>query len=627
MSLIGFNGNREQESQSSFCKIFTPIKSVLLQNCTYLVRPSIGVYLFLLLLFASKVIQIDATKIMKLPSETFLSWWLTVSPFLVSVVVRAQGDNATDAIVFTDCDTDTYYSSLGGDPTSWSKEDLRDLLTSTHRRVLPEFPTQDEPLDITAAVIDLWPGTDDPDDSVHLIYRDIDMPQRPANALETWRTERFWPEKRGAARGTPAFTDVHQTAPGDWTVLDDKAKLNTQNPVFFGECGTVNFPEACVSPANDETAADTAQDSKIYFPPANVRGDIARALFYDALRYEQELGLALVDCPPFGETEFGFRSTLLKWHAEDPPSEEEMLRNDNACSRWQGNRNVFIDQPDLATRFFEEQDVVLSGMLQFSNCMAPTQAPTATPNECSAIIPGGITIYALNSENPDQVVFFPVDNIPGEVGSLFLTDNAWTGTEFLDNEGTLEVCAIETLSLLITSVQLLTDTVDTVFNHSQYKIPEGGIEAGQVFGYNADLNTDANKGDWSIVDDSLFDLHPDGDTLLLYCINADDEPHFISGLSFSGSWSPEGLASYNTSESALPARLDPLGSVAVQGYANWLYNGTQQAGRDVLIPSFSNSSNWAGSDLRYQISSAWGQTAMLSTLASLAASFISVWLL
>ena len=167
-------------------------------------------------------------------------------------------------------------------------------------------------------------------------------------------------------------------------------------------------------------------------------------------------------------------------------------------------------------------------------------------------------------------------------------------------------------------------TVPYCFIISQYKIPEEGIEAGQLFGYNADFNTDADQGEWSIVDDSMFALHPDGDTLLLYCINADDEIHFISGLSYSGPWAPIDQNDYGTDQSALPDRLNPLGSVAVQGYANWVYNGTQVANRDVLIPSFSDSSNWVGSDLRYQFSSAQGSTAVLGILVSLAVSFVSV---
>ena len=38
---------------------------------------------------------------------------------------------------------------------------------------------------------------------------------------------------------------------------------------------------------------------------------------------------------------------LLEWHANDPPDDFEMNRN-NIVYTWQFNRNPFIDQPDLA---------------------------------------------------------------------------------------------------------------------------------------------------------------------------------------------------------------------------------------------------------------------------------------
>ncbi len=43
----------------------------------------------------------------------------------------------------------------------------------------------------------------------------------------------------------------------------------------------------------------------------------------------------------------GLRSTLLQWHASDPPDANEQLRNDVVFS-YQGNRNPFIDHPEWA---------------------------------------------------------------------------------------------------------------------------------------------------------------------------------------------------------------------------------------------------------------------------------------
>ena len=51
--------------------------------------------------------------------------------------------------------------------------------------------------------------------------------------------------------------------------------------------------------------------------------------------------------------EFGKLSTLLKWNEEDPVSENEMIRN-NIVYNLQGNRNPFVDYPNLANLLFME---------------------------------------------------------------------------------------------------------------------------------------------------------------------------------------------------------------------------------------------------------------------------------
>lgn len=55
--------------------------------------------------------------------------------------------------------------------------------------------------------------------------------------------------------------------------------------------------------------------------------------------------------------------------------------------------------------------------------------------------------------------------------------------------------------------------------------------------------------------------------------------------------------------SALPAKLNPHGNVLLPGFSNWFYNGTQNASAAVLIPAFSNATNWIGSDQPFEIES------------------------
>ena len=79
-------------------------------------------------------------------------------------------------------------------------------------------------------------------------------------------------------------------------------------------------------------------------------GDVARALFYMAVRYN---GLNVVNGNPSDTPSgnIGDLATLLQWHQQDPPDDYEMNRN-NYIYTWQINRNPFIDNPDLASYIF-----------------------------------------------------------------------------------------------------------------------------------------------------------------------------------------------------------------------------------------------------------------------------------
>jgi Endonuclease I/Secretion system C-terminal sorting domain len=76
------------------------------------------------------------------------------------------------------------------------------------------------------------------------------------------------------------------------------------------------------------------------------RGDVARSLFYMAVRYN---GLNVVNGnPPEAPDGFiGDLATLLTWNVADKSDDFEMNRN-NIIYTWQQNRNPFIDHPDLA---------------------------------------------------------------------------------------------------------------------------------------------------------------------------------------------------------------------------------------------------------------------------------------
>lgn len=76
------------------------------------------------------------------------------------------------------------------------------------------------------------------------------------------------------------------------------------------------------------------------------KGDVARALFYMAVRYDA-LNVENGYPSETGTGTIGDLATLLQWNVADPADDFEMNRNKYIYT-WQYNRNPFIDYPELA---------------------------------------------------------------------------------------------------------------------------------------------------------------------------------------------------------------------------------------------------------------------------------------
>ena len=85
-------------------------------------------------------------------------------------------------------------------------------------------------------------------------------------------------------------------------------------------------------------------------PTSSWKGDVARACFYMAVRYN---GLNVVNGNPNENIigQIGDLATLLTWNQTDPKDDFEMNRN-NYIYTWQMNRNPFIDYPTLVDYVF-----------------------------------------------------------------------------------------------------------------------------------------------------------------------------------------------------------------------------------------------------------------------------------
>ncbi|AIO18892.1 Extracellular ribonuclease precursor [Candidatus Izimaplasma bacterium HR1] len=149
----------------------------------------------------------------------------------------------------------------------------------------------------------------------------------------TWNREHVWPKSLGDMSDNDAeHNDLHHIRATDPDV--NGARGNKE----FDEGGTlVKNTTGCFSDGNS-------------FEPRNeVKGDVARIIFYMAVRYEGtngEIDLEVIESLTGSAPTIGVLSILIQWHLQDPVDDAERNRNDLVFG-YQGNRNPFIDHPEF----------------------------------------------------------------------------------------------------------------------------------------------------------------------------------------------------------------------------------------------------------------------------------------
>lgn len=140
--------------------------------------------------------------------------------------------------------------------------------------------------------------------------------------------EHTWPQSKfsRAFNNELQKSDMHHLFP-----TDSKANSTRGNFDFAEVVSNLNLKNCDAS----KSGASVVAGGKTFFePPSEHQGNVARALFYFAVRYKMAMSQ---DQQTF----------LRKWNDQDPVDDAEMARND-AIEKLQGTRNPFIDFPNLA---------------------------------------------------------------------------------------------------------------------------------------------------------------------------------------------------------------------------------------------------------------------------------------
>ncbi len=152
--------------------------------------------------------------------------------------------------------------------------------------------------------------------------------------VDQWNREHVWAKSHGDfGTSMGAGTDLHHLRPTDVSV--NSARGNKD----FDDGGTAQ-----------KEAPDTFADSDSWEPRDEVKGNIARMIFYMAVRYEGdsgELDLEVSEKVSNGSAPLhGKLSTLKRWNELDPVDDFERNRNEVIFTDYQHNRNPFIDHPE-----------------------------------------------------------------------------------------------------------------------------------------------------------------------------------------------------------------------------------------------------------------------------------------
>jgi len=274
-----------------------------------------------------------------------------------------------------------YYDAAAGKTGAQLKAALNDIISG--HTTYPYSSSSTDVWDILKA------ADKDPNNSANVIgiYSGFSMDAAAEyNNGDGWNREHVWAKSRGDfGTSVGPGTDCHHLRVADISTNGARGNRN------FGYGDTYyNDTQGFYS---GSTLSKTSSTDDVWEPRDEVKGDVARMMFYMATRYEGENGevdleltetlLGSTDKSPFHAK----LSVLLGWHQQDPVSSAEIQRNDIIYS-YQNNRNPFIDHPEYVCEIY-------------SCSTSGNNAPYFTSSPVTSVEAGSNYSYAISTADPE----------------------------------------------------------------------------------------------------------------------------------------------------------------------------------------------------------------------------------
>lgn len=167
---------------------------------------------------------------------------------------------------------------------------------------------------------------------------------------DCYNREHSFPRSWFGGAVEPMNSDVHHIFATDGFVNSKRSSFP------YGKVGTASYISTNGSKLGNALSS-SGYSGTVFEPIDEFKGDIARAYFYMATRYQDRLAnwqgnSSEANAALNGTTTQVFESWLLQllkqWHVQDPVSQKERDRND-AAYQYQGNRNPFVDYPQFVS--------------------------------------------------------------------------------------------------------------------------------------------------------------------------------------------------------------------------------------------------------------------------------------
>lgn len=163
-----------------------------------------------------------------------------------------------------------------------------------------------------------------------------------ANGSRGMNREHSFPKSWWGGTQNSAYTDMNHLYPSD-------ADANSAKNYYpLGEVSQATFDNGCTKVGYPKTGQG-GNAGLVFEPDDQYKGDFARTYFYMVTMYQDYKWkyTFMVNQDLYPTLKPWAIELLLKWHRADPVSDKEINRNEGVYLR-QGNRNPFIDHPELA---------------------------------------------------------------------------------------------------------------------------------------------------------------------------------------------------------------------------------------------------------------------------------------